>query len=98
MALMQLCLICGNQHHVEFHLGYRAGKTVLCGRLGALNRLTLNHQLLACGEGEVIKSVFITGNIDLGGEVLEARLGDEIMDVRRALAMPTQEGMMLWAA
>ena len=58
---------------------------------GVLDPMPLDHQFLARGEGEVVEGVGIAGKVDLGGQVLVPRRRDEVVDVRRALAVTAEQ-------
>src|SRR5690606_3371969 len=72
-----------------------------CG--GVLDELDVADQAVTGGVGEVVPQVHIAGQVDLGGQVTMTRRGDEEVDMRRTLAMATEQvqtllGRALWRA
>lgn len=91
MAALQLRLVGSNQLDVELHFGERLVQAELLSLGRVFDAVGFNHQLFTGGEGEVVVGVLVTCQVDLGGQVLVARLGDEEVDVRRTVTVTTQQ-------
>ena len=57
---------------------------------GVVDALGGHHQLFARGKGEVVEGVGVTGEVDLSRQVLMAGGRDEVVNVRRTLAVAAQ--------
>src|SRR5690554_908077 len=90
MAMLQLGLIGLGELDVEHYLGEGAIQLALGDLALILDAVGRHHQLLAGSEGEVIEGVGVARQVDLGGQVLVTRRGDEVMDMRRTPAMAAQ--------
>ncbi|AJY48748.1 hypothetical protein KO116_00238 [Halomonas sp. KO116] len=80
----------GGQRHIEHHVGEGAVQVALGDLGGVFNPLGGHDELFAGGKGEVVIGVGVACQVDLGGQVLVARGGDKVVDMRRALAVTTE--------
>ena len=71
-------------------MGERAVQVALGDLGGVFNPLGGHDELFAGGKGEVVIGVGVACQVDLGGQVLVARGGDKVVDVRRAFAVAAQ--------
>src|SRR5690606_23754514 len=79
------------QLEVEVHLGKAAFNTTGPCSFGIFIEADLAHQAIASGIGEVVPQVLVAGQVDLRGQVTVTWRGDKEVDVRRTLAMTTQQ-------
>lgn len=91
VAHLQLGGIGRRQRNVEHHLGEGPLEAACLDSSGVLDPMPLDRQFLARGEGEVVEDVGIVSEVDLGDQVLVPRRRDEVVDVRRALAVTAEQ-------
>ena len=71
-------------------MGVRAVQVALGDFGRVLDPLGGDNQLFAGGKGEVVKGVGVARQVDLGGQVLVTGGGNEVVNMRRALAVAAQ--------
>src|SRR5690606_38873925 len=91
VAVLQVGLIGAYQLDVELDLGDRTGHTEARAFGGVLHPVRIHHQLIASGKGEIVVGVLITGQVNLGGQVLVTGRFHEIVDVRRTAAVTAEQ-------
>src|SRR5690606_2177235 len=91
VAVLQFSLVGAYQLDVELDLGHRAGYTETRTFGGVLHPVRIHHQLIASGKGEIVVGVLITGQVDLGSQMLVAGRLHEIVDVCRTTTVTAEQ-------
>src|SRR5690606_23254393 len=91
VAVLQFGFVGAYQLDVELDLGDRTGHTEARAVNGLLYLVGFHHQLVAGSKGEVVVGVLVTGQVDLGSQVLVAGRLHEIVDVCRTTTVTAEQ-------